>query len=651
MPSYRTVLALLAPWASLPGTPTIADERLEQIVITATPLRSSASDTAQPVDVLADEALVLARQASLGDSLAMRPGISASSFGPFSSRPILRGQGGLRIQVYQDGADALDASALSEDHAVGLELLSVERIEIVRGPAALLFGNAAAAGAVNVVTRRLAPLANTAARVELIGDSAAGERALGAQVQGSLGSLWRWSGELHHLTRHDLDTPAGRLAFSNGATRGAAVGLGGVFDRTEFAVSLTDYHSDYGLPASEGVRLVMHPQRTDLSLTHVFEQPGLQTLRWRIALNDYTHEEIEEDGAIGTTYAQRGLDSRLSLDIGAPGRPGRGTLGLHWRELDFSAVGEEAFLPPSLTRNVGLFAFFAQPLGTLALELGARVERQHVSSPSSDPRAAERVYDDGGLTGSIGLRGPWLAGWSWSIQGTSTARHPTATELFAEGPHLALGRYEIGTADLGIETARTLDVGLHHDGGADGWRGSLQLFVADYRNFVAAQPTGLVDDDERLPIVRFAAIDARFTGAELEWARERLWTAAIGDLGVRLWGDLVRARERAGAPLPQIPPYRLGSEVVLSRGAWRAAMEATWHDAQRRVAATERPTAGFTWVEFSLAYRQRAGRADMLWFARGSNLLDETARRHASPLKDVAPLAGRNLRLGVQIRW
>lgn len=237
------------------------------------------------------------------------------------------------------------------------------------------------------------------------------------------------------------------------------------------------------------------------------------------------------------------------------------------------------------------------------------------------------------------------------MQATSTARHPTATELFAEGPHLAVGRYEIGDRQLGTEIGRKLDLGLHFSDIPSGGRGSLRLFVADYRDFIAAQPTGSIDADEGLPIVRFAATDARFSGAELEWAHDRLWQGDRGQIGVSLWGDLVRARDGAGKPLPQIPPHRLGAEVSLVSGAWRAGLESIWHDAQRRLAANETPTAGFTLIELSLAYRQRAGSADMLWFARGSNLLDETARRHASPLKDVAPLAGRSLRLGVQLRF
>lgn len=635
--------------------PVVAESPLEEIVITATPLRSTAAQTAQPVQTILGDRWVTSRAASLGESVAAQPGVSSSSFGPVASRPLLRGQGGLRVQVSQDGADVLDVAALSDDHAVTLDPMMAERIEIIRGPAALLFGNAAAAGAVNVVTRRLPRRSDTealwSAQLGARGDTASAERAVGAHIEGRLGTAWRWSGDLHRMTRDDLNIPGGRLESSAGASRGGNVGLGWSTDDTEFAVSVSEFQSDYGLPASAGVRLDLRQRRADLELTRKLDHALFSAWRWRFADNDYAHEEIEDDGQIGTTYAQRGRETRLSLDLGTPGRTWRGTLGLHGRELDFDAEGEEAFLPPSLTRQLGLFGFAARSLGPLALEVGARYEHQQLTAESGGTPGERRRYSNGTWTGSLGLRGPLRPRWSWSVQATSTARHPTATELFAEGPHLAVGRFEIGDEQLGIEIGRTLDLGLHRLDTPDGGRSSLRLFVADYRNFIAAEPTGSIDADEGLPIVRFAATDARFAGAELEWAHDRLWQGDRGRLGVSLWGDLVRARNGVGRPLPQIPPHRLGAEFALLSGAWRLALESVWHDAQRRLAANETPTAGFTLVELSLAYRQRAGGADMLWFARGSNLLDETARRHSSPLKDVAPLAGRSLRLGVQLQY
>lgn len=635
--------------------PVAAETPLEEIIVTATPLRTTAAQTAQPVQVIAGDAWLLERESSLGDSLANQPGVSASSFGPVASRPLLRGQGGLRVQMFQDGADVLDVAALSDDHAVTLEPLMTERIEIVRGPAALLFGNAAAAGAINVITRRLPRRSTTdapvSAQLEARGDTASSERAVGAQLEGVLGTDWRWSGDLHRMTREDLKIPGGRLGSSGGDSQGGNLGLGWSSEDIEVAVAVSDFHSDYGLPASAGIRLDLQQRRVDLELTRRLDHALFSAWRWRFADNDYGHEEIEEDGEIGTAYAQRGRETRWSIDLGAPEQAWRGTLGVHGRELDFEAEGEEAFLPPSLTRQLGLFGFAARPVGPLALELGARYEHQQLTAASSESPAERRRYTDGAWTGSLGLRGPLQGRWSWSMQATSTARHPTATELFAAGPHLAVGRYEIGDEQLGTEIGRTLDLGLHLVDTPTGGRGSLRFFVADYRDFIAAKPTGLIDEDEGLPVVRFAATDARFSGAELEWAHDRLWQGDRAQIGVFLWGDAVRARDGAGKPLPQIPPHRLGAELTLVSGAWRAGLESVWHDAQRRLAPNETSTAGFTLIELSLAYRQRAGSADMLWYAQGSNLLDETARRHASPLKDVAPLAGRSLRLGVRLQF
>ena len=181
--------------AALPIGAVAAEETLQEVIITATPLRTTALETAQPILLLSGDQLRRALATNLGDTLANQPGVSSTSFGPIASRPIIRGQGGLRVQVYQDGAEALDVSALSEDHAVSLDPSFANRIEILHGPAALMYGSASAAGAINVVTDRLAlqkldqPIAT---RLELRGDSANEERALALRSGGDLGGNWQW---------------------------------------------------------------------------------------------------------------------------------------------------------------------------------------------------------------------------------------------------------------------------------------------------------------------------------------------------------------------------------------------------------------------------------------------------------------------------
>lgn len=648
-----------------PGQDALADDTLTEVVITATPLRRAAPQTAQPVMVLADERWITKRGASIGDSLAAEPGLSASSFGPIASRPIIRGQGGLRVQTYQDGADTLDVGALSDDHAVAVEPLLIERVEVIRGPAALLFGSAAAAGAVNVITSRLpvqrfaAPLA---AELDLRGDTAANERGVAARVAARGGEALQFVADAHHFKAGELRIPDGRLENSGGDSSSVSAGISWVTERSAFALSVSQLDNTYGLPGGHGhgdehdddheheheheeeaISLALQQQRFDLSAAWSIEQ-WFDTVRLRAAHSQYRHVELEGE-EIGTRYAQSGREARLSFE-----RASNLVIGLQWRDLDFDAAGEEAFLPASRHRSLGLFAFREWRSDALTLEAGARLERQTLEPVTAVAETGNlQRYADEAASGSLGGIWRFTESWDLSLQLTSTARHPTATELFAEGPHLAVRRYEIGDTRLGVETGRTVDLALRHRAAQGGWQGSISLFRADYDDFIAPFPDGSELDE--LPVVRFAAVDARFTGVELEWAHDSLIRLPLGTMGLRVFGDLVRARDSQGAPLPQIPPRRLGIETSLTRGALRFGVDAVWHDTQTDVAAGERPTAGFTALSADVAYRLEAGGATMLWFLRGANLLDEEMRRHASPLKDVAPLAGRHVAAGVKVKF
>ncbi len=655
---------------------------LEEVRITATPLRRTEFETAQPVLALGGDELLRARSTTIGETLADEPGITASSFGPIASRPIIRGQGGLRVQVFQDGADVLDAAALSEDHAVALDPLLAERIEVVRGPAALLYGNAASAGAVNVVTRRIPtePLARPlTGAIELRGDSAADTRAVIAHAAGKVGDRVQVYADIHDSRSDELRIPGyawteatkeyfeaegeevdesrDRLTNSDGSADGGSLGLAWVGDRQRYGFSVSEYGSEYGLPGlghhpgeAPDVRLDLSQRRYDAVAEWSPSSGAVDALRLRAARNDYEHAEIEGDGEVGTRYSQVGDEIRLTADHAAGG--GRGVFGMQVRRLDFDAEGEEAFLPPSVTRNTGFFAFQEHRLGAFTLEAGARYEKQHIRTIDPDTMPD---YDAGALGGSLGALWALHPGATMALQLTRTERHPTATELYASGPHLAVRRYEIGDADLDTERGLTADLSLRlggearDRGDAGGWYGTVGVFIGDYDRYIVAQPTGDIEDE--LPVVEFESRDARFTGTEFEVGHDALAATGLGALGLRLFGDLVRAEDGAGAPLPQIPPLRLGAEASLTGARLRLGLEAIWHDSQDRIADGERRTEGFTLLNLEASWRQPVGAAGLSVFLRGSNLLDEDARRHASPLKDYAPLAGRAVSGGLRLEF
>lgn len=685
------------------SAPVAHADGLNEVVITALPIRNTVLETAQPVLVVGGEELVRQRALSLGETLATQPGVSESAFGPIASRPILRGQGGLRVQTYQDLGDTLDVGAVSDDHAVTLDPLLAERVEIIRGPAALMFGNSAAAGAINVVTRRLPSAAQAKdmrGSFEARADEASGAKILGGELGIAVGGGWQlhldafsadsdsidipgfaWSQALREELAAEgepVDESRDQLPNSDGKSDGGSVGLAWIGETVRFSFSLSQHDMNYGLPGpgeEEGepsdIRLDLGQDRLDLEGEWRFATGPFAVLRVRGTRNDYQHLELEGD-EIGTRYAQVGDEWRLALEHGdrADSR-WRGTLGLQWRRVDFDAEGEEAFLPPSITRNLGGFVFQEVDIGAFTLEAGGRLEQQRITPSNTSENLP--TYAESAFSGSLAALWRWREGVIGSLQITASERHPTATELYADGPHLAVRRIEIGDPTLGTEQGLTVDLGLRIARG--GWQSELSIFVSDYDDYIVAQPVPDLDEDEaritadsqrmraqrarphgggdadELAVIRFEARDARFRGAEFRLSYPELTRLNGGRLGVDFFGDHVRARGPGGEPLPQIPPYRLGAGILWQGERWQWGLDAIWHDSQTRVADSELPTDGFTLLGMDASYRQSFGSTEALWFLRATNLLDEEARRHTSPLKDYAPLRGRSITAGLRVSF
>ena len=656
----------------------------DEIVVTATALRESPLEVAQPTTVLLGRDLRQAPGGSLGESVSRTPGVTGSYFGAAASRPIIRGQSGERVLMLEDGADALDASALSADHAVSVDAFGVDQIEILKGPATLLYGNGAVGGLVNVVTHRVPVTAVDApsGAAELRGDTALAERSLSLRLDGGLalgddhslafhldgfdrdhGNLVIPGLALTPTLRESLaaegvtDTTRDRLPNSASTARGGAFGVSWIAPRGYLGVAISRYETLYGIPGpaeEEGEAgttaatqwLVEAGPAIDLAQTRLDwrgewrpEAGPFQALRLRGASNRYRHAETEPDGAIGTRFDNRAHDVRLLADHEHDSW--RGTVGVQWRDTDLAAAGEEAFVPPSRTRNLAAFAFQEIDLGSSTVEVGARVEHQKLAVAGGERSET-----------AVGLAAGWLWQWTenlrWSLQATRSQRLPGATELYAAGPHAAVGRYEVGDATLGRETARTVDITLR-GANADltsSW--SVGLFAQDFRDYLYMQPAGVVTDG--LPEFRYRQGDARFTGLEVEWRHLlRSGTASRAKWELRLAGDTVRGTLRNGGPLPQMPPARLMAGLERSSGAWNARLDLHWTAAQGRVAAAESPTQGGLALDLAVDWTGEWRGVAVSAFLKGSNLLDRDLRRHVSPLKDYVPLPGRGLAAGLRL--
>lgn len=671
---------------------------VEEIVVTASPLGQRRFDILQGTSVLSGEALDRSLATTLGEALDKLPGVSQTGFGQGASRPIIRGQGGDRIRVLSGGIGSIDASTTSPDHAPALDLATAKRVEVVRGPATLLYGNNAAGGVVNVIDGRI-PIAEPEGGVDGFArfglGSNADERSLAAGIDARLNSplvlhvdgFWRQTDdyripgfaesaafraaeEAEHDHEHDEDHEhdheeseevRGRVPNSGLTQKGATAGLSYIGDWGFFGASFSRLESNYGISAGhvheeeheheheEGEADEAHEEgdvRIDLGQTRVdlmgeVNQPFLvfDTTRVRFGWADYKHTELE-GGETGTQFLNKGWEGRLEL-VQRQMDNLSGAVGVQASSRDFQAIGDEAFVPPSETVNIGAFTLQRMDFGPLALEGGIRLEQQSIEANSID---FDRDFTTVSLSAgsSYKLGDGWLAGVSLS----RTERAPNAEELLSNGAHLATGTYELGDASLGKEKGLGGEVTLKKTGGPV--TGALNLFLTDYSDYIYEAFTG--EEEDGLPVAAYGATDARFWGFELEAATDLFRTAErslILDAGV----DYVRAEDRDNnRDLPRIPPLTLRTGLEYAQTDVAARVEMVWADDQSRTAAFETPTDGYTvfnaWVDWH-PFPQRD--ISMLFEVR--NITDEEVRLSTSFLKDQLPQPGRDFRFALRAAY
>lgn len=646
-----------------------------EIVITGTFQRDQ-RDSASPVSVIVGAELERELRPQIGEALARQPGVSASSFGPNASRPILRGLGGERVRVLTDGIGAFDVSNTSADHAVAIDPLLAERVEVLRGPASLRFGSSAIGGVVNVTDLRIpteVPDGSVAERARVGIATAAEERSAGATVSVRLSDRLVLSGggsatdtsdlrvggpllsaplraQARASTASDIRALAdlrGRLPNSGSKTRTANLGVALIDERGDLGGAVTRYESRYGLPIrfdltpgaeQEAVSIDGQQWRADLRASVVLEEGFLERLSLRAGYADYSHVEREADGGVGTLFANEGIEARTELRQRRQGG-WQGVSGVQYFARDFLAVGAEAFVPPNVTEQFGLFTLQELELGPVRLEAGGRVERTAIVSQSigfDRSFTARSIAAGAFVTAATGVK--------FGINLSSTARAPSAEELLADGPHVGTQSYEIGNPNFGIERARGIELVARIGHGR--WRLDASAYRTRFSGYIYEYETGALIDD--LPVFQFEQGNATYRGFEVE-GQVTLVEGPV-ELTADALVDAVEATIDGFGPAPRIPPLRYAGGVEARGAGWGAQFAAERTTRQTRTTGFESATPGFTLVNLSGDWKPWAGR-DLRLTLSVANLFDAEARRHASFLKDYAPLTGRDVRVGLSARF
>ncbi len=629
--------------------------KLDAVIVTASPLRTSAEDLTQPSEVLAGSRLDAAKAPTLGETIGKLPGVQSSFFGNGVGRPVIRGMDGPRVAVLSGGLGSQDVSALSQDHAVSIEPFLADQIEVLKGPATLLYGSGAIGGLVNVVDGRIAerPLDETVSgRAELRYDSVSGGRTgmMRVDAMGADGALVLHADGVYR-NQKDYDTPLGVQRNSFIDTRTGALGASLVGDAGFLGFSASRYENNYGNPGEpgdpaaddRGVHLEMKQSRFETKAG--INQPfGIFSgLRASLAHTDYEHVEFEGD-EVGTRFLNTGIEGRLELTH-QPFGDWVGAVGVQASRRQFEAIGAEAFVPATRSKAAGLFVTEQRKWNRLQIDLGARIDRVE----SSPENASQRSFSP--LSLSAGALWKFNEAWRLSLNLDRAERAPAEEELFADGPHVATASFEIGDADLRKERADQAEIGVHYHGTR--FEAKASVYQTRFDGFIYLAETGLVEDD--LPVRQWTQADARFRGVEGELITH-LINDESGTLDLRVFGDTVLATldpstgsGQAGSNLPRIVPSRVGTDLGWDSGTWRASLGAIRYARQDEVAIGETPTDGYTLVNAHLAYHRDHGRYGWELFVDGSNLTDEVARVHTSFLKDSVVMPGRGVSAGVRV--
>ena len=677
-------------------------ETVEEIIVSGEFEGRKVGETILGTTILKKDDIERQMAGTIGETLRRQPGISSTFFGPGASRPIIRGLGGDRIRVLDFGLGSIDASSTSPDHGVAVDPALAERIEILRGTAMLQYGSSAAGGIINVIDGRLPteiPEKNVMGGVRY-GHSTVDN---GDEVAGALNFLLagqKDSGVVLHLDGfyrktddynipgfaeskilrdmeeaehhdedddHDEEDAFGFVENSATETKGGSVGLSYVFKEGFFGINVRKLNSLYGIPGGhahledeghdehdeEGEGHEEEVVKVDLDQIRIDMQGELRKnlglfdkAKFRFGFADYEHKELEGD-EVGTTFANKGWEGRLDL-VQKGSDYWSGSTGVQIRSRDFSAIGAEAFVPPSEMMQFGIYDVQSYSQGDWRIDFGGRYENTNYKL---DTIAIERKFD--GFSFSVG------AGYSiddnsfFGVSIFKTSRAPSSEELFSNGPHLATGAFELGNPDFGTERALGAEATYSYTTGPFSF--VVNGFVTSYDDFIYESPNGAVMDG--LPVFEFLANDAKFYGFETkaEVHVGHLDTSKLGSVEfyVDAQMDVVRAKLNdvvGNENLPRIPSFSalLGAEVRFPNLEFRTEVEHIRK--QTNITDFELPTDDFTLWNLYLTVRPFENKHISLQL-RANNLTNKDARSHTSFLKDLAPLPGRDIKVSLKTEF
>lgn len=639
---------------------TAADPAVPKVIVTANPFGKSEGDQIlAPAKILAGDELRDKLGGSLGETLSNELGVSASGFGAGASRPIIRGLEGSRVKMLENGMAVSDVSGLSNDHAVSADGAVARQIEILRGPAALLYGSGAIGGLVNVVNERIptALEAKPAGQLEARYGTVDRGRSASGSVDGAVGNIGlHIDGNIRRADDYkipdnrvqgDPSSVSGRLpqSFTRQDTLGAGASVIG--DWGHAGVSVSTLNNRYGIPTLEGSQIDQSQTRYDLDTLLNKPFGGVESIKFKLGYTDYEHAELDDENKPEVVFANRALETRAELTH-APLAGWHGTVGVQTENAHFSALSGEGgpdTVPVTHSTSNALFLVEERDFGPVRVNAGARLETVKRRPVGNE----ERKFDLGSY--SAGALWSFTPGYSMGATVSVAQRAPATEELYSGGPHDATQTFDIGNADFKKETSRNIELSLQKVSGLVRWKAN--VFQNKVKDFIYGNINGNLVDEEGNPGEElfqriYEQADASIRGAEAEVTYNQHGEG----LSLRGFADTSRGKLERGGNLPLQPATRIGADAGYRSGPLRAGLSVVRAQSQDRLATFEQnPTPGYTQLSANVAYTQRMGNLDLTWFMIARNLLNEDIRLSTSVLKDVSPLPGRNFLFGVRTKF
>ncbi|OWY26507.1 TonB-dependent receptor [Herbaspirillum robiniae] len=665
------VVSALAAWSASASAQTAtagsdnaapAQPALQPIVVTANPFASEEDvQVLTPAKVLAGDELKNKLGNSLGETLSSELGVSASAFGAGASRPIIRGMEGPRVMILQNGMGVSDVSTVSNDHAVATEAATARQIEILRGPAALLYGSGAIGGLVNVVNDRIPtelvgkPTGTVEGRYGTVDgmkngsfslDTSAGQ--IGLHVDGNYrdSDNYKIPG---NAKQGDASSASGRLPNSFTHETSGGVGASYVANWGYVGLSASTLDDHYGIPTSEMSFIDLHQSRYDIDTLVNNPFAGIEKFRFKFGYTDYTHTEKQQDGTPATVFKNRVLQTRWELTH-APLAGWHGTFGVQTEQGNYSALsassGTSELTPPTRSQSFAGFLVEERQFGQVLASAGLRGESV---SRRPDGTSGQQGRDFSLLSWSAGALWTFQPGYGLGLTYSLAQRAPTVEELYSNGPHESTATFDIGSSQLKKETSHNIELTLQKTEGMWRWKGN--LFRNKVQNYIYGRTNGQVDDSGAAdPSGEFTQRlwsqgDATIRGAEAELT----WNWNGEGFSARTFADTSRGTLDDQGNLPLQPATRYGIELGYKSGPWAGGMKALRAQKQDRLASFESyETPAYTQLDANLSYTQKLNGVKLTWFALARNLLNQDIRLSTSVLKESVPLGGRNLILGVR---